>query len=189
MPKVPLWTSSATARRSLAACFPRATLRERHGSQRAVQGSGRDAHVARVEGTRPRGPAGTRASRPVDARPAQAMGGNGCKRERGWTDRRTPRRLEEGHGGHAQPVDRSAHRPCRRLPERRRASNLHPRRAYALTLNPWPDRSAGVAMLGHVEVPVLESGTFIETAVVGLYAAQAPSRRDGRFGRKAVVPH
>jgi hypothetical protein len=115
---------------------PRASLRERHGAQRAAQASGHDAHGARVEGARLRGPAGTRASRPVDAPPAQAMGDNGCKRGRGWTDRRTPRRLEEGHGGHAEPGGRSAHRACRRLPERRHASNLHPRRAYVSKLSP-----------------------------------------------------
>jgi hypothetical protein len=109
---------------------PRASPQGRQ-AQRTARAPGHAARVARVEGARRRGPAGTRASRPVDAPPAQAMGGNGCKRERGWTDRRTPRRLEEGHGGHAQPAGRSAHRDCRRLPERRHASNLHPRRAYA----------------------------------------------------------
>ena len=122
---------------------PRAGLRERHGTQRAAQASGHDAHVERVEGACPRGPDGTRASRPVDAPHAQAMGGNGCRRERGLTDRRTPRSCGEGHGGHAQPAGCTVHRRCRRQHERKHASNLHPRRAYAVTLSPWPDRSEG----------------------------------------------
>jgi hypothetical protein len=135
---------------------PRASLRERHGSQRAAQASGHDAHVGRVEGSRLREPDGTRASRPVDAPPAQAMGGNDCRRERDWTDRRTLRSFAEGHGGNVQPADRSAHRPCWRQPELRRASNLHPRRAYASTLSPWQDGSSTLPRQAQVPSPGMD---------------------------------